>query len=384
MNDRKSDSPSDVSGGTLDGVLSPVMTILMEAGPDAVHLGAVAAAAGFSFEELEETFGHPGELLHLAWERELRHEFDLLVSQAVQIMSRTPGDVNVDPRVGQRMRAAVHLLVVAHRFDELREVVPFDVQRILYRYEHDAMDSADRSTLRALIGWLVGIALEPGSRFSDSLQLLKEIGWTPGCWRVVDGDDEVESTPPVPLVFDEVGEMSQEILGACTRIIAQGGLARATLLRIARMAGYPPEVLYGLYGRQEYLVGHYLKLVLSLLFSYRRFEWLMSAPAVAAMRIEVWLQPDVQTRRRALLECVLASNFHPHLASAYSTAAEEALMDQRLALLLHPELDVRIARLRFLASRQLTLGLAVLEDAELEKQQRVWRPFLRVFLGVSD
>lgn len=365
-------------------VVAVVMEILLNAGPDAVQLSTVAHELGRNLGELEETFGHPGELLHSAWESCLRIEFENLVGQAKRFMSGDIDSIDLEVSTSPLRKAASHLLIVSDRYDELCEAVPFDVQRILFEQEPGHDDDVDRSVFRALIGWLLGIALEPGRRNGDTLRLLRHIGWEGGIWREAHLTDRAERTPPLPLVFDEAGDMSQEVLGACTRIVAQGGFSRATLLRIARMAGYPPEVLYGMYGRQEYLIGQYMRSVFALLFSFTRFAEYMDSPAYAAMRLDVWLEPDMSIRRRALLESVMASNFSPLMESAFLGAAEAALTDMRLAHLDISEARTEIARMRFLASRQIALGLALLDDVEVERSSRDWSPFVHVLFANND
>jgi AcrR family transcriptional regulator len=311
----------------------------------------------------------------------LRFEFENLVDQARAIMSGNLESIDSGRSTSPLRKASNHLLIAAHRFDELRDVVPFDVQRVLFEHESDETGVADRTVFRAVIGWLLGIALEPGRRESDTLALLRHIGWADGIWRNGRLAGRAKRMPPLPLVFEEVGDMSQEILGACTRIVARGGFSRATLARIARMSGYPPEVLYGMYGRQEYLIAQYMRSVFALLFSFTRFEQFRDSPAQASMRLGVWLEPDMHIRRRALLESVMASNFSPLLESAFFDAAEVALTDMRLAHLGVSELRTEVDRLRFLASRQITLGLALLDDVEVERWDRDWDPFLQVLFS---
>jgi hypothetical protein len=365
-------------------VASVVMEILSNAGPDAVQLSTVAQRLGRSPGEVEEMFGHPGELLYVVWESRLRFEFENLVDQARTIMSGDLESIDSVVSTSPLRKAATHLLIAAHRYDELREVVPFDVQKILFEHESDQEDVVDRSVFRALIGWLLGIALEPGRRDADTLILLKHIGWSGGIWRDARLTGRAERTPPLPLVFEEAGDMSQEILGACTRIVARGGFSRATLARVARMTGYPPEVLYGMYGRQEYLIARYMRSVFALLFSFTRFEDYMHSPAIATMRLGVWLEPEMRIRRRALLESVMAANFSPLMESAFFDAAEVALTDMRLAHLGVSERRTEVDRARFLASRQITLGLALLDDVEVERWNRDWGPFLQVFFSNED
>lgn len=375
------ESTDDSEGRALEEVVPVVLEILLNSGPDAVHLSTIAQELGRPLGEVEETFGHPGELLYLAWNFRLRSEFEDLVRQTRELMSGDLGSLDSGLSTSPLRKAACHLLVVAHRYDELREVVPFDVQRLIQKYESDPKDIVDRSVLRALIGWLLGIALEPGHRYGDSLKLLRYIGWRDGVCRDVQLGERVERTPPLSLTFDDEGDLAQEILGACTRIVAQGGFGRATLFRIARHAGYPPEVLHGLYGRQEYLIAQYIRSVFALLFSFPRFTEFMSSPAIGSMRLTVWLESDMHIRRRAVLESVIASNFSPLLESAFVDAAEGALADMRIAYLDVSEEYLAISQTRFLASRQVALGLALLEDIEVEGWIPDWNPFLHVFLS---
>lgn len=363
-----------------DVVASAVVSLLVDSGPDAVHTMVVASATGYSVSDLDETYGHAGELLYLAWERLLRVEFEALVVQAQELMSGNFASLINGGTLSPRQRAAVHLLVVAHRFDELKEALPFDVQRVLFVHESGCIDHADRSVLRGILGWLCGVLLDPSRSPEDSLNLLPDINWRDRCWRRFDSPDLVEETPELALTFEGATELSQSILLACTRIVAEGGVSRATLVRIARTVGYPPAVVYEMFGRQEHLLAQYMQFVFSTLFSYSRLAPLLVDPAQAGMRVRVWLGSSLAMRRTALLESVLASGFSPFLKTAYVDALEEGLADLRVAQLrASPSQTLNMYR-RFVASRQLVLGLAILSAVTIENQPLEWGPFLSAFL----
>lgn len=365
-------------------VAEVVVDILLDSGPDAVNMTAVSEPTGLAVETLEEMYGHPGELLHLAWDTALRVEFEAVVAQARTLMSGRFDSIHRRETVSPRRRAAVHLLVVAHRFDELKEVVPFDVQRVLFEYENDCIDDCDRSVLRALIGWLCGVLLDPGRDPDDALVLLSDIGWHDRCWRTPESLETLDDTPAVALTFDEAGELSRTILLACTRIVAEGGVSRATLVRIARSAGYPAATVYDMFGRQEHLLAKYVQFVFAELLSYRRLIDIMADPSLADMRLRVWLEPNLNTRRRSLLECVMASNYSPFLKTAYVDALEEAIADVQVASLRATPARALNTHRRFVASRHLVMGLAVLDDVELASWPRHWTPFLKVFLSDGE
>lgn len=361
-------------------VVSAVLDLLSSGGPDAVSVHSVAQRTGLGMDELLEKFGYPGELLYAAWVAELKEEFESVVKRAVKF---SHGDFSaladsVDPT--DECRSMTHLLVVSHRFDELREIIPFDVQRIVYEYDDDGASSADRSVVRALIGWQCGIALEPGRHRGDSLRILEQTKWYDGCWHDAPWHPDVETTPALTLDFADVEGFMQDVLRACTRIVAQGGVGRATLLRTARMAGHPPALMYETFGRQEFLIAEYVKHTFSLIFSYRRISDVLSNPSYAEMRLNVWLADALHTRRRALIEAVMASCFSPFLESAFLQTTGEGLADVRLANLDVPDADLTLVCRRYVASRHIVLGLAVLNEVELDSWNRDWGPFLRAFV----
>lgn len=376
-----SDGPSLTQGDIDDVVASIVLDILVTSGPDAVHLSEVAASAGCPVEEFTSRYGHVGELLYVAWDKSLRLEFASIVAQARDLMSGDFTSIRGGKTVSSRRRAAVHLVSVAHRFDELKEAVPFDVQHMLLTHETGCHDDSDRSVMRGLIGWLCGILLDPGRNPDETLSLLLDTNWHDNCWRKAEQGEYFAETPELPLVFEDVSEMLQKILLACTRIVAEGGVGRATLVRIARSVGYSPTDVYTLFGRQEHLLAQYVQFVFGTLFSYSRLSELLQDASHADMRVRVWLGPRVQIRRRALLECVLASQFSPFLKTAYQDALDEGLADVQVAnLRATPAHELNTYR-RFIASRQIVLGLAALEEVELATWPRTWRPFLAAFLS---
>ncbi len=363
-----------------DAVAIAVVDLLTALGPDAVHTTAVANATGYSESDLDETYGHAGELLYLAWERLLRIEFEALVGQAQELMSGNFASLNNDETVSSHRRAAVHLLVVAHRFDELKEGLPPDVQRVLSEHETEYIDDSDRSVLRGILGWLCGVLLDPSRSPGDSLKLLPDINWHDRCWRQFGSHRTVQETPEMTLTFDGVSAFSQSIFLACTRIVAEGGVSRATLVRIARTVGCPPAVVYEMFGRQEHLLAQYMQFVFSTLFSYSRLAPLLEDAAQAEMRVRVWLGPNLAMRRAALLESVLASGFSPFLKTAYVDALEEGLADLQVAQLQSSPSQTLNSYRRFIASRQLVLGLAVLKEVDTDTRTSELGPFLASFL----
>jgi hypothetical protein len=136
-----------------------------------------------------------------------------------------------------------------------------------------------------------------------------------------------------------------------------------------------------MYGRQEHLLAHYVQIVFSTLFSYRRLAELLQDAAHADMRLRVWLGARVQMRRRAVLECVLASGFSPFLKGAYVDALDEGLADVRVAHVHASSQRTLNTQRRFIASRQIALGLAVLAEVELDPRTPQLSHFLSAFLS---
>ena len=116
------------------------------------------------------------------------------------------------------------------------------------------------------------------------------------------------------------------------------------------------------------------------LFSYSRLAPLLEDAAQAEMRVRVWLGPSLAMRRAALLESVLASGFSPFLKTAYVDALEEGLADLQVAQLQSSPSQTLNSYRRFIASRQLVLGLAVLKQVDTDTRTSELGPFLASFL----
>ena len=386
---RRFDSPLAADQQLIDATLS----ILIAEGPDAISLSQLALLLDRDSEELLELFGHPGELLAQLWQTVLRQQLIDITDLAQRIFG---GDLAAieDIRVNVSLRrAALQLCVVAHRYDELAEVVPADLTQQVTALcsriaaSNNSLDAntqaADRSVVLGLLGWVMGILLEPVDIETSSLQSLALNDFHHRCWTVDVDSVAVERQPPQVLIYDQSGPLSGELLRASTNIVAQGGVGRATLSRVARMSGFPPEVVVGMYINQENLIADFIETMVSTLFSYETVSGVINDPPRGAMRLSVWLEDGLRTRRRALLEIVLAGAHSSSISAAYAQAVRQvdsfakSIPDQRLA-------NSEIGFSMYAAMvRHICLGLAVLQNLVGDFQGTDWRPFTSMIFAAE-
>ena len=386
---RRFDSPLAADQQLIDATLGTLVT----EGPDAISMSQLATQLDRDIDELLELFGHPGELLAQLWQTVLRQQLIDLTDLAQRIYE---GDLTAiqDIRVNFTLRrAALHLCVVAHRYDELAEVIPADltqqVTAICSRIaaSNDSLDAnaqaTDRSVILGLLGWVMGALLEPTVVDTSPLQSLVSNHFYYHCWTTNPDSARVERQPPQVLIFDQSGPLSGELLRASTNIVAQGGVSRATLSRVARMSGFPPEVVVGMYINQENLIADFIETMVGTLFSYETVSSVVNDPPRGAMRLSVWLEDGLGVRRRALLEIVLAGAHSSSISAAYAQAVHqvdgfaESLPGHRLA---NSELDFSTDAATV---RHICLGLAVLRNLIGDFQVADWRPFTGIIFAVE-
>ena len=366
-----------------DELLQASLETILAEGPDALSLSGVAGLLDRDLSDLTETYGHPGELLAQVWSAYLSAEWDDIISIAERLFL---GEVQAAEQLRQNIgirRAAVHVAIVAHRYDELAEVVPHDIARKIAvlrrrRFETsagrtDEERSADDSVLLGLLGWILGSLLDPQE--VRSLSHLQNNGWHTRCWKTSFTSPEAPRLPPRSLVFDQAGPLSQDLLAASTRIVAQGGMSRATLSRVARLSGYPPEVVVGMYLKQENLLSDFIETAVNILFGSERIDQALRDPDLGSMQLAVWLEPAQVNRRRALLEILMSGAFSPTIRVAYIRAVQLA----------DSSTDVISAdfRLRAAIVREVCFGLAVVRDAIGDFGITDWRSFAHSALAMK-
>lgn len=381
------DSPLAADQELIDATLN----VLVAEDPDAVSLVQLAGLLNRDLDEMQELFGHPGELLAQLWQSTLHWQLAEVIDLAERIHD---GDLEALNEIGVNRslrRAAIHLMIVSHRFEELAEVVPQDVAQMtsdlrsrvqsLDESDSPSMIEADDSVIIGLLGWVCGVLLDPGVDKEISLRQLESNHFHHRCWKTHLEPMPAKRLQPQVLVFDQDGPLSGELLMASTRIVAQGGVNRATLARVARISGFPPEVVVSMYLKQENLLSDFIQSVMTSIFGYESIKEVMVDPSNATVRLAVWLADGLVLRRRALLETLLAGSHSPSIRSAHARVVRS--IDSRAESDGDDGHDIfggHFSRYAVVV-RHVCLGLAVIRDAIGDLGVTDWRPFTGIALG---
>lgn len=381
------DSPLAADQELIDATLKA----LIAEGPDAVSLVQLAELLNRDIDELQELFGHPGELLAQLWQSVLRLQWVEIMGLARRIFDGDLAAIH-DVRMNLSLRrAAIHLIVVAHRYEELAEVIPNDVARQVSLLSESVTTSdiaatenaraADHCMIVGLLGWITGVLLDPRAGDEPSLNHLLLNHFHHRCWKTDHDQKMAERRPPQTLVFDQAGPLSGELLRASTSIVAQGGVGRATLARVARISGFPPEVVVGMYVKQENLHADFIESAVTSIFGYESVKNAVSDPLNAAVRLSVWLDQETDARRRALLEILVAGTFSPSIRNAYARVVHNIESVAHI----HSQADHVIFESDFrryaAVVRHICLGLGVIRENIGDLGIADWRPFSGIALG---
>ncbi|MFO1539270.1 MAG: hypothetical protein ACKOTZ_02325, partial [Chloroflexota bacterium] len=164
------------------------------------------------------------------------------------------------------------------------------------------------------------------------------------------------------------------LLEATLRVVARSGVAGATLRRISRASGYAHTAVYQEYGYLHALIVDLVAVVAGAARVPDRTPGRYTDPAGGAARVVALLSPAGRTRRRLLIEFVLAAAHDPELAAGMAAADADAY--RAIAELLAPDDPDRrapIVRLRATV-RDLQVGLALLEESAGGLAGIDWRP----------
>lgn len=158
---------------------------------------------------------------------------------------------------GPDERVAIELVAVAHRIDEVEEVLSQSLSAHFSDWcpENDPLR---RARALAAVGTVWGALLHsmPARLSIDWTPTLRIVRWAcrqpdPG---VVTGTDAVGTRPAYGIRVPSGDPTDDALVGSAAAIIGRVGLRRATTTRIARRAGLTPGAIYARYPTKEALL----------------------------------------------------------------------------------------------------------------------------------
>jgi len=340
-------------------ILDAALVELIERGADGFTLRDVAKRVGLSHTAVYSRYDNRDELLADLWQRRSAADASRLVATVGNAAAR-PGCLGAEGHVvaEPRVRAALELCIAAHRCADLGDVVPAAVSSMCA----DAGLIRDGAVVDTVgMGFLV---LQVGTSLRGPLRpaTYREATSVPAALDV--GAQEWRGPAPRPVIasFGVPGpdsSLRDRLVAAAAVVIARSGVERATVKRIARVAGCSASALYSVFESREALMADLLwRHAVDGDAPTRGHEAVGASEAPAAL-IAGWSHPRSGVRRRTLIE-MYATAAHDETMRATMTAAIEAITEaqiEALGRLPHPLLRTTLS-----VGETLTVGVAVLAD----------------------
>lgn len=309
------------------------LDLLRERGPDRFAALELARTAGLTTGAVYARYENPAEILVGLWQNRIATPMQMFVANSMEALSTSERRDQAHATTSRALtnpsgplRPGVSVLIAATRVPELAEVVGPDIERWLsdLGIDGDATDpviAIRRSLLAAVVGALL----------FDTADLYDADDWA--FTRLV-ADAMHAHTPvarfplpapvaPIEPIVRTDNEIRDALVNGAARVIAHGGIERATTQRIARAAGVTPSALFAEYRTRPELFADVADKLLDEIYSRSRSA--EGAPPATSWR-EIFLttklgehrgllQTSASHHRRLRLEFHLAALHDPMIGN---------------------------------------------------------------------
>ena len=315
------------------------LDLLRERGPDRFAALELARTAGLTTGAVYARYENPAEILVGLWQNRIATPMQMFVANSLEALSTSDRRDQAHATTSRALtnpsgplRPGVSVLIAATRVPELAEVVGPDIQRWCHDLGIDG-DPTDPSvaTRRCLLAAVMGALLFDTADLYDAddwtfTRLVAETMHTHG--PVGRFPLPAPVTPGEPIVHTD-NEIRDALVNGAARVIAHGGIERATTQRIARAAGVTPSALFAEYRTRPELFADVAGKLLEKIYAESRAV----DPAIPAPNADVtssWqhnflttkiaeyrglLQPGASDQRRLRLEFHLAALHDPMIGT---------------------------------------------------------------------
>lgn len=378
-------------------VRQAVVEEIAASGIDHVGPTTVARRAGFTTGAVYGRYENSVEMAIDTWLEELWPRYVALLDRIVgAVVDGTEGGTDLGVvledllEAPSWLRAATEVLAVAHRSDELAEVIGPQVTGWLDQWDAGPDGPPPRrATVLLVAGAVVGSTIGDLAGL-PSVGRLSMFDWA----RRAAATDPGELAPLEPLEVEELvvdtgDPVRDRLLGACIEVIADVGFERATTSRIARRAGLGINWVYADHDSKQELLVDAVDVVVDLLITPAAVRDLASGRdqtspmGAASLAVGAFVHPNRSTVRLTRLEALLCARHHPGVTEVLAgmwgelfTSHVEAvgLADPSLAEASRPVLHYLAAQLS---------GLTVLDALAGPLTDVDWRYGLLPFEGVA-
>jgi len=310
------------------------LDLLRERGPDRFAALELARTAGLTTGAVYARYENPAEILVGLWQNRISTPMEMFVVNSLAALSTAERHGDAHAMTSRALsnpsgplRPGVSVLIAATRVPELAEVVGPDVERWMNELglngdPTDPIVASRRCLLAAVMGTLL----------FDTADLFEPADWT-FARRVaeamhVHGSVGRHPLPPpaipsAPVVSTD-NESRDALVSGAARVIAHGGIERATTQRIARAAGMTPSALFAEYRTRPELFADVANKLLERIYVGARAvdattdsvsSWQESFLTKKLAMYRGLLQPDASDHRRLRLEFHLAAIHDPMIGA---------------------------------------------------------------------
>lgn len=307
------------------------LELLRERGPDRFAALELARSAGLTTGAVYARYENPAEILVGLWQNRIATPLQMFIANSLEALSTSDRRFAAQAITNRALsnpngplRPGVSVLIAATRVPELAEVVGPEIKEWLHDLElgleADASDpvvAIRRTLLAAGIGALLFDTADLHTTDDwDFTRLLADAMHNHGPVGRFPLPDPVAPADPVVTTDNDVRDA---LVNGAARVIAHGGIERATTQRIARAAGVTPSALFAEYRTRPELFADVAGKLLDSIYSGVRSvdatvapsSWQESILTTKLATHRGLLQPSASDHRRLRLEFHLAALHDP-------------------------------------------------------------------------
>ena len=265
-----------------DLLLDAALELLREKGPDRIAALDLARLAKLTTGAVYARYENNEEILVGLWQHRIsgpmRAFFEASLPAITPGLHRAEAQAIMAKAISNPhgpLRPGISLLIASARIPELHEIIVPEIQGWL----HEMGISDDRSDVASLhklkiIGFVLGcLYFAAADMFDfDDWETIKPLAHYILEHPSIEGVADIPDATPPSIVVTTDNEIRDALVNGAARVIARGGVERATTQRIARAAGLPPSALFSEYRTRQALFGDVAEKLLHLIYRGARAE----------------------------------------------------------------------------------------------------------------
>ena len=265
-----------------DLLLDAALELLREKGPDRIAALDLARLAKLTTGAVYARYENNEEILVGLWQHRISGPMRAFFEASLPAMNPGPRRAEAQAIMAKTisnphgpLRPGIALLIASSRIPELQEIIVPEIQGWL----RDMGISDDRSDVTSLqklgiIGFVLGCLYFAAADMFDfaDWESIKPLAHFVLANPSIDGLGKIESRQPSTVTVRFDNETRDALVTGAARVIARGGVERATTQRISRASGLPPSALFNEYRTRQVLFNDVAEKLLRAIYRQSRAE----------------------------------------------------------------------------------------------------------------